>query len=213
MELNPHDLIKIKDYKNLNIDFSNYAWALEALKKSPFVVIRRAPISNKLTPIGIRGSLRSQRLAAFLPFSDIDNIFKPTYIVENKLWLQSSHIKNTNMYSAIEALYNIFEEYNLKWGICGSVGFELITNILTVTENSDLDIMIKIETADNLFSAASAKELCQKLFDIKVKIDIQIETPKGAVALTEYASETNPILMRTINGPKLINRKELGVIL
>lgn len=213
MELNPHDLIKIKDYKNLNIDFLNYDWALESLKKSPFVVVRRAPISNKLIPIGIRGSLRSQRLAAFLPFSDIYNIFKPTYIVENKLWLQSSHIKNTNMYSAIEALYKTFEEYNLEWGICGSAGFELITKIPTVTENSDLDIMIKIETAGNLFSAASAKELCKKLFDTKIKIDIQIETPKGAVALTEYSSETNPILIRTINGPKLINRKELEVIL
>ncbi|WP_406788684.1 malonate decarboxylase holo-ACP synthase [Clostridium neuense] len=213
MELNPHDLIKIKNYENLNIHFSNYSWALEALKNSPFVVVRRAPILDKLIPIGIRGNLRSQRLAAFLPFSDIDCIFSPTYIVEKKLWLQNFHIKNTNIYSAIEALYKIFEEYNLKWGICGSAGFELITKIPTVTENSDLDIMIKIETADKLFSAASAKELCKKLFDIKVKIDIQIETPKGAVALTEYASETNPILIRTINGPKLIYREKLGVIL
>lgn len=213
MELNPHDLIKIKDYKNLNIDFSNYAWALEALKKSPFVVVRRAPILDKLIPIGIRGSLRSQRLAAFLPFSDIDNILSPTYIVEKKLWLENSHIKNTNIYSSIEAIYKIFKEYNLKWGICGSAGFELITKIPTVTENSDLDIMIKIEAADDSFSAASAKEIYQKLFDVKVKTDVQIETPKGAIALAEYASEINPILIRTINGPMLINREKLGVIL
>lgn len=206
MELNPHDLIKIKNYKNLNIDFSNYSWALEALKNSPFVVVRRAPISDKLIPIGIRGSLRSQRLAAFLPFSDIDNIFAPTYIVEKKLWLENSHIKNTNIYSPIEVISKIFDEHNLKWGICGSAGFELITKIPTVTENSDLDIMIKIDTADDLFSAASAKELCQKLFNIKVKTDIQIETPKGAIALAEYASKNNPILIRTINGPRLITK-------
>lgn len=213
MELNPHDLIKIKHYKNLNIDFSNYAWALEALKKSPFVVVRRAPILDKLIPIGIRGNLRSQRLAAFLPFSNIDNIFTPTYIVEKKLWLENSHIKTTNIYSSIEIICKIFDEYNLKWGICGSAGFELITKTPTVTENSDLDIMIKIEASDELFSAASAKDLCQKLFNIKVKTDIQIETPKGAIALAEYASETNPILIRTANGPELIGRKKLGVIL
>lgn len=209
MELNPHDLIKIKDYTNLNIDFSNYSWSLDSLKKSPFVVVRRAPILNKLIPIGIRGGLRSQRLAAFLPFSDINSIFKPTYIVEKKLWLENSHIKNTNIYFSIETIHKIFEEYNLKWGICGSAGFELITKIPTITENSDLDIMIKIEAADKLFSAASAKELCQKLFNIKVKTDVQIEISKGTIALTEYASETNPILIRTINGPRLINRRQL----
>jgi len=213
MELSPHDLIKIKNYGNLNIDFSTHAWALEALKKSPFVVVRRALILDKLIPIGIRGNLRSQRLAAFLPFSDIDNIFKPTYIVEKKLWLQNSHIKNTNIFSSIEIISKIFEEYNLKWGICGSTGFELVTKMPTITENSDLDIMIKIETADELFSAALAKELCEKLFNINVRTDIQIETSKGAIALTEYANETNPILIRTISGPRLINRENLGVIL
>lgn len=204
MELNPHDLIKIKDYKNLNIDFSNYSWALEALKKSPFVVVRRAPILDELIPIGIRGNLRSQRLAAFLPFSNIDNIFKPTYIVQKKLWLENCHLKNTNMFSSIEDIYKIFEEYNLKWGICGSAGFELITKMPTVTENSDLDIIIKIDSADKLFSAESAKKICKRLLNIKVKTDVQIETPKGAIALTEYSSEANPILIRTINGPKLI---------
>lgn len=213
MELSPHDLIKIKDYKNLNIDFSSYPFALDALKKSPFVVVRRTPILDGLVPIGIRGTERSQRLAAFLPFSDIDNIFKPTYIVENKLWLENSHIKNTDIYSSIETIYKIFEQYTLEWGICGSAGFELITKIPTVTENSDLDIIIKIETADDLFSAASAKELCKKLFDIKIKTDVQIETPKGSIALAEYASQTNPILIRTLNGPRLTDRKKLGVTL
>lgn len=68
-----------------------------------------------------------------------------------------------------------------------------------------MDIIIKIKTADEFFSAVSDKRIYEKLLNIKVKTDVQIETPIGAMALSEYALETNPILIRTINGPKLIN--------
>ncbi|AKT43890.1 malonate decarboxylase holo-ACP synthase [Chondromyces crocatus] len=40
--------------------------------------------------------------------------------------------------------------------------------------------------------------------DVPVRIDVQLETPRGAIALAEYASATAEVLARTPLGPQLV---------
>lgn len=201
MELKVNDLLKINAVNDLIGDFTDSLWIDEAVKRSPLVVVRRAPLINNMIPVGIRGTNRSQRMAATILSSNVIEIITPEQLVEGKLWRNNKHIRETQIFKTLEAVDSIFQSYSMTWGPTGSVGFELASGVETVTATSDLDIIVR---SPGFLSIKTAKEITKELFTVITKVDIQLETPKGSLALAEYARGDSNILIRTFNGPRLI---------
>jgi len=202
MELKTHDLLKIKDIDEFLKDLQQNNWINEAIRRAPFVVVRRSILTSSLIPVGIRGFERSQRFAASLSYNNISDKISPEKISKLKLWETNEHIRNTKIYNVLQSIDYILEQEGLSWGPTGSTGFELVSDMSTVNKNSDLDIIIRAKKTLDLNTAIRIKE---KLDEIPFVIDSLIETPEGSISLIEYSKNIYPILLRTVNGPYLVN--------
>jgi len=201
MELKTHDLLKIKDVNQFLKYIQQNNWINEAIRRAPFVVVRRSILTSSLIPVGIRGFERSQRFAASLSYNNISDKISPEQISKSKLWETNEHIKNTKIYNVLQSIDYILEQEGLSWGPTGSTGFELVSGMPTVNKNSDLDIIIRAKKPLDLNTAIRVKE---KLDEIPFVIDSLIETPEGSISLIEYSKNIHPILLRTVNGPYLV---------
>lgn len=201
MGLKVNDLLKINDVSDLIGDFTDAPWINEAVKRAPLVVVRRAPLIEDVVPVGIRGTNRSERCAAAVLYSSIVQTIMPEQLTEGKPWRTNKHIRKTHIFKTLEIVDSILEGYGMVWGPTGSAGFELASGVETVTDTSDLDIIIRVES---FLSVKTAQDITEGLSKVTAKMDIQLETPKGSVALAEYARGNSPVLVRTFNGPKLV---------
>jgi phosphoribosyl-dephospho-CoA transferase len=91
------------------------------------------------------------------------------------------------------------------WGPTGSVGFELASGKPTATATSDLDLLIRMP---NHLPRDEAQRIQAKLDEqaarAGIRIDAQLETPAGGVALAEYASGKARVMARHASGPRLV---------
>lgn len=197
MELNPHDLLKIGTVEDL-ISYSPIPnWVTASLTNAPYVVVRRARAFEKLVAVGIRGSKRNERFAAFLPIERIVEHITPEKLAEERRW----HGKSKEIFHCLEQVSEVLKNYQLPWGPAGSLGFELASEKEIVNKNSDIDIIIRSSAG---LKVEIAKEIKQGLERIPIRLDVQIETDSGAFSLNEYTiSEGKAVLLRTIDGPLL----------
>jgi len=93
----------------------------------------------------------------------------------------------------------------LPWGPTGSVGFELATAVPTATSKSDLDLLVRVLRGSSEALPRLAA-LHRELRSLVVRVDCQIETSTGAVALAELVGEQSDIMVRTADGPRLVSR-------
>jgi len=200
VDITPHDLLNIKP-DGLGIGECS-AWIGSALKKAPFVVVRRAPQVGAHIPVGVRGSVRTERYACMVPMIHILTCIKPEMLAQSKSWRQNRRFSQEFL-SALEVIDQVVGAYKLSWGPTGSVGFELGTGIAVVSPASDLDFLLR---ADSYLPPSLIGELYHEMQRVEVKLDIQLETPQGAVALTEYLSGKQPFLLRTLAGPRLFTQ-------
>lgn len=201
MDLKPHDIIKVKDIGKIIESVSENNWVEEALKKAPFVVVRRGEFINGDIPIGIRGKTRAERYGTYLKRENILEVIVPEDISEKKLWLTNNQIKKSEIFNALEITDKVIKEKDLKWGPTGSTAFELVSGVETINKNSDLDILIKVP---NFLSVNEAKTINEKLQKVPCKIDVQLQVPSGIISLVEYARGDNPIILRTNEGYSLV---------
>lgn len=201
MELRVNDLLRINTVNDLIGDFKDIHWIDKAVKRARFVVVRRAPLINDKIPVGIRGDNRNQRLAAEVLCSNIIKIITPEELAYRKLWRDNKHIGKYQMLKVLEVVDSIFKSYNIICGLTGSVGFELASGVETITDASDLDIIVRTY---NVLPISIAKDITKELLTMPIKIDVQLETSQGSIALAEYARGPGKVLLRTINGPRLV---------
>jgi phosphoribosyl-dephospho-CoA transferase len=110
--------------------------------------------------------------------------------------------------STLETVHSLLDGSGLPWGPTGSVGFELATGVPTATPDSDLDLLIRVPRgAPDVLTRLMA--LHQKLSLARVRVDCQIETSAGAVALAELIGEQADVMLRTVDGPRLVARATL----
>lgn len=202
--IKPHDIVQIKDVSKFIKSIDSSKWIEESLTKAPFVVVRRGKMLGDKIPVGIRGDSRDKRHGTYLAENNILGVIKPYEIANKRLWTKNEHVKKSRIFEALEVAEKVLNEKKLKWGPTGSTAFELVSNVITINENSDLDILIKIS---DYFSVDEAKEINEKLQKVPCKIDIQLEVEKGIISLVEYARGDNPILLRTNDGGYILTKE------
>ncbi|WP_231480464.1 malonate decarboxylase holo-ACP synthase [Thiomonas sp. FB-Cd] len=196
-----HDLLRIDGAASLQFDAAPPNWVAPALMRAPWVVVRRAPDRSGLVAVGVRGALRSERVAAWLDPGRVACCVQPQEARTRAPQLDAPRARLPAMQALalVEGVWRRWPE--LHWGPGGSAGFELATACPAVTPSSDLDIVIR---SSHPVSRAQATALLASLpIAAPARIDVLLETPAGGIALSEYARAEGRVMLRTHHGPVL----------
>jgi phosphoribosyl-dephospho-CoA transferase len=197
----PHDLLRLADGAGIRYEGPVPAWVPAALARAPWVVVRRAPTIAGLVPVGVRGRTRAERLATFLAPTATAARVTPEGLAAARGWRHAFRTRWPSAVRVLDAVDELFTFLGLAWGPTGSVGFELATGAAVAGPASDVDVVVR---APGPWSFARARELADDLARLPVRVDTQLDTPSGAVALAEYA-RGGRVLLRTPDGPKLVD--------
>lgn len=170
-------------------------WVKEVLLRGDPVVVRRAITPVDQVAVGVRGQFRHQRYAAQMPRSAITKQLKPealTYVNTQ----QFEHLAER-----LQSISSIMKKFSGCWGYTGSFGFELATGIKTVTQQSDIDLLIR---AEQPFAKKQAVELLENFQQAGLNVDIQLQLPQGGLALKEWAGNSGKVLLKRADGAVLI---------
>jgi phosphoribosyl-dephospho-CoA transferase len=194
-----HDLLEIEAKQFIGSQACAPEWVEEDLRKSPLVVVRRGPAMGQEIPIGVRGTERSQRWAAFCHPKLVKSIIRPPQLLMRTV--ATSRADATPALRALELLKDRWTDLDHPWGPGGSVGFELATGRLVVKPESDLDTVLY---AERRMTADEAQSLCARAMDLPAVVDIRVETRVCGFSLREYASGSPAaILLRAASGVML----------
>ncbi|CAI8855200.1 Phosphoribosyl-dephospho-CoA transferase [Pseudomonas sp. IT-93MI4] len=170
-------------------------WAIESLAAGQPVVVRRAVSAEGLIAVGVRGVLREQRLAAFMALEAVVRRVSPEALC---------HVdceRDLPVMQALKQLRPMLDDCGWVWGISGSVGFELASGFTAMHEASDLDLILR---TPQLITRNQARKLVE-LFDQAVcRVDMQLQTPFGAVALREWAGGAARVLLKNAHQACLV---------
>jgi phosphoribosyl-dephospho-CoA transferase len=203
-DLTPHTLLRITGAGALVTDAGELpAWAAQSVARAPWVVVRRVPVRDSLIPVGVRGELRAQRFATWLPTAAIRECVTPRALASVGAWKASPRHACVPALQALDGVAAIMRTHGLEhqWGPTGSVGFELASGWPTATQGSDLDLALHL---DRPWLVTNARSLHSALGALPVRTDLLVEMPHGAVALADYARMQGTFVLRTIRGPRLV---------
>jgi phosphoribosyl-dephospho-CoA transferase len=170
-------------------------WVIESVGAGHPAVVRRALAAPNKVAVGIRGLHREQRYAAVMCRSDIHRCVWPE---------QLTHVTGQGGWPALQTLEKarpLLDAQGLVWGVTGSAGFELASGIDALHEHSDLDLIVRTPTP---VSRAWAAKLLQNLLALPSRIDVQLQTPLGGLALAEWASASPKVLLKADDGARLV---------
>ncbi|CAB3802273.1 Phosphoribosyl-dephospho-CoA transferase [Paraburkholderia ultramafica] len=200
----PHDLLRLRRLPAFD---DEPVWVRAAFERAPYVVVRRALADEDFVAIGVRGVERAERYGTWAQASDIVTVVPPEALAQTAPLAGRATLPPFAGLSALSALQSDAASplARFVWGPTGSAGFELATQMPTVTESSDLDLLIR--TPEPL-----AQDLARALLDqlqalakrAGTRVDAQLETPAGGVALTEWAAGKPRVMTRDARGPQLI---------
>ncbi|WP_115717594.1 malonate decarboxylase holo-ACP synthase [Gallaecimonas mangrovi] len=196
MNWQPHDLLwaKPRSLKALPGEALG-DWA--QLCQGP-VVVRRATCEPGLIPVGIRGANKGQRQAALLAKTAVMRGVTPFAIANSQGWLCHALRGQHPVLVTLERLAPILAPF--RWGITGSLGYELATGLSQLTDTSDLDLLLY---CPETLARNSARQLWQSLNLGPCRLDVQLALPGGAVALADWANSRHKVLLKTNQGPLL----------
>ncbi len=190
----PHDLLWGMTPAQLPADAP--AWAVAVLAAGQPVVVRRARVAAGLVAVGLRGATRDQRLAAQMPIEAIAHRLAP----EDLLARQAT--EDLPVFRVLAELRPLLDALGHAWGVTGSAGFQLATGLPTAHPDSDLDLLLR---AGRPLPRSEARPLLQLLEGRACRVDLQLETPLGGVALGEWAGGAARVLVKTAEGPRLVS--------
>ncbi|HEY8718605.1 malonate decarboxylase holo-ACP synthase [Pengzhenrongella sp.] len=185
-------------------DVARPEWVDAALAAGggPWAVVRRGPAPSSWVPVGVRGLTRAQRWAALVPADRIVEVVAPEAVPR----APSVDRIDLRPFRAVAAVARILDaELPGRWGILGSVAFELVTGVETARDESDLDLTVRAEQPlDHVTFSALYRRLVEAAGE--VRIDVQVETWAGAFALTEWLRQgpDQQVALKTTTGPRLV---------
>jgi phosphoribosyl-dephospho-CoA transferase len=206
-----HDLIRLREPTAVTADGPAPSWVEAALRRTPWVVVRRGRIQAGAIPVGVRGMTRSQRLAAWLAAADVAEWRSPEELwdrVENRpapglaCAPKQTRLEAVPALAALARVAPLLALRGYRWGPGGSVGFELATGTATATASSDLDVILP---QPRRLGPDEARALQAALADAATpaRIDALLETPRGGVSLADLAGAPTRVLVRTSDGARL----------
>lgn len=190
----PHDLLWGLTPSQLPTDAP--AWVVQALSLAQPVVVRRAVSDSGAVAVGVRGAARDQRYATFMPEAAIVRAVRPEQLTD-----RTSANRDWPALQALRQLRPLLDACGLAWGVSGSAGFELASGFSALHQDSDLDLIAR--TPEPLSRARAAQLLALLQVDC-CRVDMQLQTPAGAVALAEWAGPARQVLLKTAEGPQLV---------
>jgi phosphoribosyl-dephospho-CoA transferase len=199
-ELRPHDLLTPRAFEDLIVE-DPPAWLREDPSVAAMVVVRRAEMRDARVPVGVRGKGRNRRCAAHLPLAAITRIVTPEMLARQSAWKTAPRLGEVPHFAILDYVSRYLDEAGMAWGPTGSMGFELASGVACLTEASDIDLVARAPVA---LSRRLAADLHESLRRLPVRVDVQIETPAGAMALAEYAANLVRVALRTPSGPRLV---------
>jgi phosphoribosyl-dephospho-CoA transferase len=196
----PHDLLRLR---RLRHDDSEPPWVRDAFARAPFAVVRRAQAAAGFIAIGLRGDTRQQRYGAWAEADDVEAAATPEELVDID---PSGERRALPAFVALAALRSHATTLAaFRWGPTGSVGFELATGFPAVTSSSDLDLLIRAPARlTHEAAVAMLSELQAHARREGIRIDAQVETPAGGIALAELAAGKPRVMARHSQGPVLV---------
>ena len=192
--MRPHDLLRLTPQAELIAD-DLPGWVAPSLARAAFVVVRRAEIRGDLIPVGVRGSTRAERFPGLLHRRDVAATITP-----ESLSRTSGPRRSLPALAALDEVDRAAAALDLVWGPAGSVGFELATGVDVVTEDSDLDIVLRPHSAH---TRSDLSAFLRRIEALDVRVDATIESDIGAVALREWLQSPERALIKTKSGPRL----------
>ncbi|WP_081399166.1 malonate decarboxylase holo-ACP synthase [Acinetobacter oleivorans] len=193
LNLEAHDLLWGMTVDCLAADAPH--WVKEVLQRGDPVVVRRAITPENQVAVGVRGQFRHQRYAAQMPRIAINRQLKPEELTHVDTQ-QFEHLAER-----LQSISSIMKKFSGCWGYTGSFGFELATGIKTVTEQSDIDLLIR---AEQPFAKKQAIELLENFQQAGLNVDIQLQLPQGGLALKEWAGNSGKVLLKRPDGAVLV---------
>ncbi|NUT75189.1 malonate decarboxylase holo-ACP synthase [Pseudomonas sp. C1C7] len=188
-----HDLLWGMSPEQLPADAP--AWVIDSLSAGQPVVVRRAVSVAGQVAVGVRGRLREQRYAASMAIDSMTRRVQPEALC---------HVDSPRDLPALRALKQLrplLDRCGWTWGVSGSAGFELASGFEALHEGSDLDLILR--TAQPL-SRVHARALVAQLDAAQCVVDMQLQTPFGAVALREWAGASSRVLLKNASQACLV---------
>ncbi|VVO40169.1 malonate decarboxylase holo-ACP synthase [Pseudomonas fluorescens] len=171
------------------------SWVIESVSAGQPVVVRRALSAKGRIAVGVRGRLREQRYATSMAIDAIQRQVRPEALC---------HVLIDRDLPAVRALAQlrpILDASGWVWGVSGSAGFELASGFSALHEHSDLDLILRTPQ----FLVRTQAQALVKLLDAAVcLVDMQLQTPNGAVALREWAGPSQRVLLKNASEARLV---------
>jgi phosphoribosyl-dephospho-CoA transferase len=163
------------------------SWVIDSISAGQPVVVRRALSAPDHIAVGVRGRLREQRYATVMSVDAIQRQVQPEALCHVSIDRDLPAVR------ALNQLQPILDASGWVWGVSGSAGFELASGFQALHEGSDLDLILRTPQPLNRVRA----QALVKLLDAAVcQVDMQLQTPFGAVALREWAGSARRVLLK-----------------
>jgi len=173
-------------------------WVAEALSLDQPVVVRRALVAPDQVAVGVRGQRREQRYATLMKRADIRRQVRPEQLINSV----NERSRDWPALKALQHIHSVMADFGLVWGVSGSAGFELASGYAALHADSDLDLILR---TPELLDRLQAVQLVEYLDRAVCRIDVQLQTPHGGVALREWAGSARQVLLKTDLGARLIS--------
>lgn len=191
----PHDLLWGLSVAALPADAP--AWVFDVIEQGHPVVVRRAQVAAGWIAVGVRGRVREQRFATQMLSADITRRVIPEQLTD-----VCAGSGDGPALSALRQIHGLMNALQLPWGVTGGAGFQLATGVPVLHQDSDLDLILR---APEFFTRERAARLSDALAAAACRIDLQLQTPSGAVALREWAGSSRQVLLKADDGARLVS--------
>jgi phosphoribosyl-dephospho-CoA transferase len=171
------------------------SWVIESVSAGQPVVVRRALSEANQIAVGVRGRLREQRYATSMAIEAIQRRVQPEALCHVSIGRDLPAVR------ALDQLRPLLDGCGWVWGVSGSAGFELASGFAALHERSDLDLILRTPQP---LSRARAQELVNILDTAACLVDMQLQTPLGAVALREWARPARRVLLKNAHQACLV---------
>jgi phosphoribosyl-dephospho-CoA transferase len=188
-----HDLLWGMPPQQLPVDAP--VWAVESISAGQPVVVRRAVSAAGQVAVGVRGRLREQRYAASMAIDSVARRVQPEQLCHVEIH------RDLPVLRALKQLRPMLDGCGWVWGVSGSAGFELASGFKALHESSDLDLILR---TPHPLARAQARELVALLDAAVCVVDMQLQTPFGAVALREWAGTSSRVLLKNATEASLV---------